>query len=281
MANTSGWPGSVQSGSTMIRPGSIDLGTGRRGEDLCQRGRLHTCGPHLRPGFDALLTAVIPDGDPIRVDRGGRRGTPYFDTHPLEGPRGVPLKSLVEGTKDGRAGLDEHDSCLTRVDLTVVAGQDAMRELGNLADDLDAGRARPPPRRRTGTLRVPPGRSPSSAISNAPSMWFRRWRASSSVFIPGANSAQSSCPKYAWVAPAATTKVSYGSVIRAPSGAMCRHGSRVQVEIRDFAEYNFGVLLFLHDAAQCRRNQPLGQDAGGNLIQQRLEEMVVRPVDHA
>ena len=40
--------------------GSIGLGTGRRGEHLCQRGGLHTCGPHFGPGFDALLTVVIP-----------------------------------------------------------------------------------------------------------------------------------------------------------------------------------------------------------------------------
>ena len=38
--------------------GSIGLGTGRRGEYLRQRGRLHTRGPHFRLGFDALLTIV-------------------------------------------------------------------------------------------------------------------------------------------------------------------------------------------------------------------------------
>ena len=123
--------------------GSIGLGTGRRGEHLRQRRRLHTCGPHFGPGFDALLTVVIPDGDPIRVDLGGHRGTPHFDTHPLESPRGVPLKALVEGTKDCRAGLDEHDPRLTRVDPTVIAGQHAMCQLGDLADDLDACRAGP------------------------------------------------------------------------------------------------------------------------------------------
>jgi hypothetical protein len=38
--------------------------------------------------------------------------------------------------------------------------------------------------------------------------------------------------------------------------------------------------LFLHNTAQCRCYQALGQDAGRNLIQQRLEQVMVRPVDY-
>jgi hypothetical protein len=37
--------------------------------------------------------------------------------------------------------------------------------------------------------------------------------------------------------------------------------------------------LFLHNATQCRCYQALRQDAGRNLIQQRLEQVMVRPVD--
>ena len=48
----------------------------------------------------------------------------------------------------------------------------------------------------------------SSAISNADRIRSRRYRASSIVFIPGANSANSSRPKYECVAPAATTSES-------------------------------------------------------------------------
>ena len=47
-----------------------------------------------------------------------------------------------------------------------------------------------------------------SAISNLARIPSRRYRASSTVFIPGANSAKWSLPKYEWVAPAATTRVS-------------------------------------------------------------------------
>ena len=122
--------------------GSIGLRTCRRREYFRQRGSLHTCGPNFRLGYDALLTVVVPHGDPVRVDLGGHRGTPHLDAHPLQSPRGVPLKALVEGTKNRGRGLDEHDSCLSGVDPAVIAGQHAMCELGNLADDFDTGRAR-------------------------------------------------------------------------------------------------------------------------------------------
>ena len=51
-----------------------------------------------------------------------------------------------------------------------------------------------------------------SASSNAPKMRARSSRASSTLFIPGAKSANWSLPKYDWDAPAATISVSYGTV---------------------------------------------------------------------
>ena len=57
------------------------------------------------------------------------------------------------------------------------------------------------------------------------------------------------------------------------------NGLRRQVDIHDFAEDDIGVLLFVHNATQRRSNQALGQDAGGDLIEQRLEKVMVRPVD--
>jgi len=36
------------------------------------------------------------------------------------------------------------------------------------------------------------------------------------------------------------------------------NGSRFQIEIHDAAEYDLGVLLFVHNETQCRCNQALG-----------------------
>ena len=52
------------------------------------------------------------------------------------------------------------------------------------------------------------GSATISAISKAPKMRRRSSRASSRVFMPGAKKANSSCPKYDWVTPAATMRLS-------------------------------------------------------------------------
>ena len=54
------------------------------------------------------------------------------------------------------------------------------------------------------------GSSDSSASSNAPKIRPRSSRASSMLFRPGACSAKASLPKYDWVDPAETTRLSYG-----------------------------------------------------------------------
>ena len=53
-----------------------------------------------------------------------------------------------------------------------------------------------------------PGSSATAAISNAPKIRRRSSRASSIVFMPGAKRASSSWPKYDWVTPVATIRLS-------------------------------------------------------------------------
>jgi hypothetical protein len=54
----------------------------------------------------------------------------------------------------------------------------------------------------------------------------------------------------------------YQGVVRQRSSCSVRrerpNGSRFQIEIHDVAEYDLGVLLFVHNATQCRCNQALG-----------------------
>ena len=65
-AKISGCPGSVQSGSTLIRPGPVGLGPGRRGQLAGQRRRGHPGRPHLGHRLDALAAARG-----VHVDAGG------------------------------------------------------------------------------------------------------------------------------------------------------------------------------------------------------------------
>jgi hypothetical protein len=54
-------------------------------------------------------------------------------------------------------------------------------------------------------------------------------------------------------------------------------GSRIDVD--DVGQQALDVPVVLEDVAQRRRDLPLGQDPGGHLVEQRLEQVVLRAVD--
>ncbi len=168
---------------------------------------------------------------------------------------------------------------LTRIDLAVIAGQDAMCQLGDLADDLDACRARPHHDkreisfafRRVGCQLCHFERT-QYVIPEVPSILQRlhSGREFRPLVVPeirmGCASRYHQC----------VVRQRYSCSVRRDY----RNGSSLQVEVHDLAEYHIGVLLFLHNATQRRCDQALRQDAGRNLIQQRLEQVMVRPVDY-
>ena len=122
--------------------------------------------------------------------------------------------------------------------------------------------------------------APSSAISNAPKMRPRSSRASSMLFMPGASSAKWSLPKYDWAAPAATISESYGVTVLRPSTSEVTV-RRLEVDVDDLAEQHPGVLLAAEDLARRRRDLALGEDAGRDLVEQRLEQVVAGAGDQA
>ena len=97
--------------------------------------------------------------------------------------------------------------------------------------------------------------------------------------MPGACSASSSWPKYETPAPAATIRLSYGIEIGTPSGRTRLHDARWQVEAGDLGEQHRGVLLVAQDVPQRRRDLALGDDAGRDLVEHRLEQVVGLAID--
>ena len=55
----------------------------------------------------------------------------------------------------------------------------------------------------------------------------------------------------------------------------------VEVKARHLAELYRQVLLTVEDVTRRRGDLPFGEDPGGNLVEQRLEEVVVRAVDQS
>ena len=59
------------------------------------------------------------------------------------------------------------------------------------------------------------------------------------------------------------------------------HDLAVEVEVVDLGQLDLDVLVLAQHVAQRRRDLPRREDAGGHLVQQRLEEVVVAAVDRA
>ena len=161
-----------------------------------QRRGLHAGRPDPGAGADRLLAVRALDRDRLARPSPTARvfsriSTPIFSSRSL----GVALQLRVERRQHRRRALEQQDPGLARVDRAVVLRQHLVRQLGDLADQLHPGRARRRSPRTSATRPAPAGRWSSSAISNASRIRSRRWRASSTVFIPGANSANSSRPK--------------------------------------------------------------------------------------
>jgi hypothetical protein len=106
----------------------------------------------------------------------------------------------------------------------------------------------------------------------------RSSRASSTVFMPGANSAKWSLPKYGLPGARGDHQAVVGQRRR---GALAgeRERAGVGVHVQHVPEQDARVRLTAQDLAGGGGDLALGQDAGGDLVQQRLEQVVDGPAD--
>ena len=175
-------------------PGTVGLGTGLLGEHLRQRRGGDTRRPDPGAAADRLHAVRTLHRDRVVVHADGERVEVDLHSHLLQLPVRVGLQLLVERRQHRRRALQQDDPRLAGVDRAVVARQHGVRQLRDLPDGLHAGRAGADhdEREQLGPL----GRvRRDSASSNAERIRSRRYRASSIVFMPGANSANSSRPK--------------------------------------------------------------------------------------
>jgi hypothetical protein len=121
---------------------TVRLGARGMGQQTGQRRCLHPGRPYLCSGGYAFLAVLALDSDAVIVHRDRHCVATDFDTHPFQPLSRVALQLLVEWAEHGRRGFDEDDPGLAGVDRAIVVRQDTVRQLGDLADDFDAGRSR-------------------------------------------------------------------------------------------------------------------------------------------
>jgi hypothetical protein len=125
-----------------------------------------------------------------------------LDTEFLQVPGGQGGELGAECGQRRAAAVEQQDPRLLRLDVPVFPAQ----RLGGDLPDLPASSTPvgPAPTSANVSQRCrSSGSAELSAISNAPKTRLRMARASAIVFMPGANRAYSSCPKYDCCTPAA------------------------------------------------------------------------------
>ena len=279
---TSGWPGSEQSGSTRDAPGAV----GRRPRGLGEQ-------PAERRGLDAGRPDLGPARQPCATRPGPSTTIPSRSTSVTTT---LQSRSFTPSRCSSPAALPESRSPnVARISVAAVEEHDLARRPGRCAGSCPSapgararrsGRpsrprsARRRPRRRSARPGAPRGLSPISAISKAPRIRPRISSASSTVFIAGANRVNSSCPKYELEQPAATIRCRRESRSVADRAGRPWTVAAVEVEAGHRRPARPSTLLVpAQDPANRRRDLALGEDPRRQLVEQRLEQVVVGAVD--
>ena len=259
-------------------PGPVLLGAGRLGQRVGERRRLDARGPQHGPAsYRVSLPSWSRTSSPPASTLGDDRAHVQLDAEPC------PVPARLSATARARtppAARWPPSNSSTRASSGLVCRYSCAQRLGGeLADlpgQLDAGRARRRPGRTSASGAAPPGRSPSR-----PSRTRRR---------PGAGwSARrrwSSCPARArrtrrgrsrTADPGRDDQVVVARhSIRSPPGAAPITRRPLGVDAGDLGHDALDVPVLARAPAQRRGDLPLGQDAGRALVEQRLEQVVLR-----
>ena len=232
-----------------------------------QRARAHARGPQHGARRDRLVAEL----DEVRAEIGHARAGPNLDAQRDELLLGLARQLLGEGRQDARAGLDQDDPGRLRIEAAKVARQRAPGDLGQRARQLHAGGAAADHDEcGPGAPRL--GGVSSSAASNARRIRRRTSSASPIVLSPGAWAAQWSCPKYADVTPVARIEVVVDQM-----AALEQDPPFLDLDALHARHEHGAVLLPPEQLADWRRNVGCRQRRGRDLIQERLEQMMIAP----
>ena len=170
-----------------------------------------------------------------------------------------------------RGPLDEDDPRRCRVDMPEVLGEGLPRDLGQGAGQLHAGRTadddherHPGPAPRLVRLALGDLEGHQDLLADRQGVL--------QALQARRSSAQSSWPKYAWVAPVATMRWSYRPR-RRPARPASPHVDRGGLRQQDL------TFLVTEDPADRGGDVGRAQRGGGHLVEERLEEMMIGAVE--
>ena len=257
-------------------PGAVDFGAiGLLGDHPAQRTRRHPRGPHLAGTFDAPFGAVfVLDRDPLVVDSGHHRVELDLDAHLLQPAPCHQAQLLAHRRQHRGGGIHQDHVAIPWLDGPKRPGQRALGEFGDLACQLDAGRARADHHKREaapalglvgGHLgRLERAKDPAAQLQGVVDrLHSRRERgelvvAEIGLLRPGGDD----------------------EAVKRRDRLHChqpgRHRLRCRVDRIDVTQQHPDILLPPQDQSRARRDLAFGQYAGGHLIEQWLKQMACR-----
>ena len=277
---TSGCPGRVRSGRTCTRPARSSPAPDCSASWAPQAAARDARGPDLAGGLDGMPSGRVLVGDAVLVHLDDRRPEGDVDAD-LRQPAGRLLAQVPpERGQDLRRGVEQHDPRARRVDAAEVVSQGAVRELGDLPGHLDPGRARADDdegEQPVDLVGVAGDRGNLGQLERAEDPPAQLQRVVD-VLHPGGE------PGELVVAEVGLPGAGGHDEAVVADRDVPGHPARVdraagQVDVGDVAEQHGGVLLVLEDLAGRRGDLTRGQDAGGDLVEQRLEQVGRRPRD--
>ena len=214
-----------------------------------------------------------PNATPSLVDRGDQRRGPHLDAERLEARPGLRRERLGEGQQDAVRPLEQDDASGPGVDVPEVAREDVAGDLGEGAGHLDSGRAAADDDERE------PGPAPLGVVLALGRLEREQHAAADGRGVldrlePGRDRG-----------PLVVAEIGVGRAggddqVVVADLAVGQHDAPGRRIDRDgLAQDDLHVLLVPEDPADRRRDVARVERGGRDLVEQRLEQVMVAAVD--
>ena len=252
--------------------GPVDLGAlALVGDHLAQRAGRDSGRPHLAGALDAAFLAglLVLDLDAHVVDVGDHRVGVHLDAHLLQPALGFHTEVLPHRRQHERRTVEQHHPAFGRVDGAKRPGQRALGQFDDLAGQLHTG----------GSAADDDERQPPGALERVGGDLGRLERAEDApAHLQGVIDGLHPGGEGGEVVVAEVVLLGAGrhdQVVEGQDG-FHRHqlggdGPGLEVDVLHLAEQHLTVLVPLEDQPGGGREVTGRQDAGGQLVEQRLE----------
>jgi len=260
-------------------PGVVAVGAGRLRDGPRQRGRGHPGGPQHGAGrVPGDLPVRAARQQPAGVNPGHDRAHVLFDPQLPQVAGDLGGQHGTERCQRGISPVEQQHSCLAGLDMAELGAQRPGRQLADLAGQFHPGRpgADQGEREPAGALAGVAGRVGhlEGAEHAAPDLQGVGQR-----LHAGREDGELVVPEVGLLHPGGDDQVVVAvldALTERPGG---QHPPPFGVDAGHLGQHTVHVAVAPEHVAQRGGDLPLGQDAGRALVQQRLEQVVLRPVD--